>query len=228
MDNKIFNKYFVVLSFITLLSPPIGILLFWILKTGSLVFRLLITIIPVIFLKKLLVIYIILYGKVIFPETSDVVRHYSFGDGSTLISKSDYIKISPVILSHIKIMKTGEVRKVGVHQREDFRLTYALNPFTIYKSKDKIIISQWMKFDKTGKLKTMIGPFSISDDIVHTFDCTPYLFYYEFKLNELNVNKKDPPNMIEQYFINDTEKKGWSMGRNYKKLNLSDSICRKF
>lgn len=159
MKTGFFNKLFITLSFITLLCPPIGILLFWSFKSGSLFFKTFITLISVIFFKKILVIYIILYGKVIFPEASDIVRHYCFGNGSTLTSKSDYFKFSPVILSHIKSMKTGEVRRVGAHQWEDFRMTYALNPFTIYRSKEKIIISQWIKFDKTGKVKTMIGPF---------------------------------------------------------------------
>lgn len=124
----------------------------------------------------------IVFGSFFFPEASQALKHYCFGNGEKLIVKSDYIKNSPVVLKHLKRMKVGQKKKVGFHQWEDWRLSFAINPFTIEKRKDKVIITQWMKFDKTNKVFTWFGPIPIPDNIVHTFECTPYMFYHEFKL----------------------------------------------
>jgi hypothetical protein len=134
----------------------------------------------IVFFEKLLVIGMIVVGSVIFPEASQALRHYCFGDGKKLIVESDYIKNSPVVQKHLKTMKVGQKKEVSFKQREDWRLSYALNPFTIEKRKDKVIITQWMQFARTNKVKTQFGPFKISDNIVHTFKCKPYLFYHEF------------------------------------------------
>jgi len=134
-----------------------------------------------IFIEKILVIGMIVFGSIFFPEASQALKHYCFGNGEKLIVRSEYIKNSPVVKKYLKKMKVGEKRKVSFKQKEDWRLSYALNPFTIEKRKDKVIITQWMEFDKTNKVKTQFGPIKLSDNIVHTFDCTPYLFYHEFK-----------------------------------------------
>ena len=135
-----------------------------------------------IFHKKVLVISMIVVGHFIFPEASQALKHYCFGNGQTLYVDSEYIKTSPVVLKNLSNMKIGEKRKVSFKQPEDWRLSYALNPFTIEKRKHKVIITQWMKFSTNNKVKTWYGPIPISDNIVHTFNCTPYLFYSEFKI----------------------------------------------
>lgn len=204
---------------ITLLIPPLGLILIWWKRIGSLVFRQAVTILPLLFFRKLLVLYMIAYGKLVFPEASDVLRHYCFGDGSRLVSTSDYIRRSPVVLAHLKTMKTGEIRKIGMHQWEDFRLTYCLNPLIMELTRDKVIITQWMAFDKTGKVKTWVGPIPMPDHIAHAFDCTPYLFYHEFDRKDIDYDKADPPNMIESYFMKrETARKGWRMGKNFRLL----------
>lgn len=136
----------------------------------------------IIFFKKIVVIGMIVFGSFFFPEASQALKHYCFGNGEKLIVKSDYIKNSPVVLKHLKRMKVGQKKKVGFHQWEDWRLSFVINPFTIEKRKDKVIITQWMQFDKTNKVFTWFGPIPIPDNIVHTFECTPYMFYHEFKL----------------------------------------------
>ena len=132
------------------------------------------------FIKKILVIGMIIIGAIFFPEASQILRHYCFGDGSTLYLKSDYIKRSHIVNDKLKKMTIGQKKKVGMHQWEDFRLAYALNPFTIEKRKDKAVITQWIQFDKTNKVITWFGPIPLPDNIVHTFKCTPFLVYYEF------------------------------------------------
>lgn len=123
-------------------------------------------------------------GAIFFPEASKILRHYCFGDGSTLYLKSNYIKHSPVVKRKLSKMKVGQTRKVGMHQWEDFRLSYALNPFKMEKQKDKVIITQWIEFAKTNKVITWFGPIPLPDNIVHTFNCKPFLVYHEFNYKE--------------------------------------------
>lgn len=120
-------------------------------------------------------------GAVFFPEASQALRHYCFGDGSTLHVSPDYIKKSPVVIKHLKKMKVGQKKKVGMHQWEDWRLSFAINPFTIEKRKNKVIITQWMEFNKTGDVITWLFFIPMPDNIVHTFDCTPYMFRTEWE-----------------------------------------------
>jgi len=132
-------------------------------------------IVIVCFYKKIFVFLCIIIGAVFFPEASIILKHYCFGDGSDIILNADYIKTSPVVKRRLATMKVGQKKKVGVHQWEDWRLSYALNGFTIEKQKNKVIISQWIKFDSTGVVKTVFFFIPISDNIVHTFNCTPYM-----------------------------------------------------
>ncbi|MCF8340904.1 MAG: hypothetical protein K9I82_08010 [Chitinophagaceae bacterium] len=134
----------------------------------------------IIFYKKLFVIGCIVIGAIFFPEASKIVRHYCFGDGTDLIVSSNYIKTSPVIKKHLSKMKIGQKHKVGMKQREDWRLSFAINGFTIEKQKHKIIVSQWIQFDTTGKVKTWLYLIPVSDAIVHTFKCTPFMFRSEW------------------------------------------------
>lgn len=78
-------------------------------------------------------------------------------------------------------MKVGEKKKVVFRQPEDWRLSFALNPFTIEKGKDKVVVTQWIKFDTTGKDTTWLFFIPVPDNIVHTFDCTPFMFRTEWK-----------------------------------------------
>ncbi len=133
------------------------------------------------FSKKILVIGMIVVGAIFFPEASKALRHYCFGDGSQLEVSPDYIKNSPVVKKHLAHMKIGEKHKVGFHQWEDWRLSFALNPFTIEKQKHKIIITQWMEFAKKDQVVTWLFIIPMPDNIVHTFDCTPYMFHSEWE-----------------------------------------------
>ena len=132
------------------------------------------------FFDQSVVLSCIIGGSVFFPEASQILRHYCFGDGSELHVKPDYIKTSPVIQQNLSKMKVGQKKVVRFHQREDWRLSFAINSFTIEKRKDKIIVNQWIKFDTTGKVKTWLFFIPVSDNIVHTFDCTPFMFRTEW------------------------------------------------
>jgi hypothetical protein len=123
----------------------------------------------------------IVVGSIVFPEASIVLRHYCFGDGTQLNVDPDYIKNSPVVKKHLANMKVGEKKKVVFHQKEDWRLSFAINPFIIEKKRDKIIITQWIQFDTKNEAVTWLFFIPIKDNIVHTFDCTPFLFHTEWE-----------------------------------------------
>jgi hypothetical protein len=79
-------------------------------------------------------------------------------------------------------MRVGQETKLGMHQWEDWRLSYAINGFQMKKKKDKVVIRQWIKFDGTGDVITWFGPIPLPDNIVHTFDCKPFWVYHEFPI----------------------------------------------
>lgn len=79
-------------------------------------------------------------------------------------------------------MKVGEKKRIAVKQNEDYRLTYALNGFEMEKQNNKTVITQYIQFDTTGKVFTFVGPFRVSDNLVHVFNCTPYMVRCEFEI----------------------------------------------
>ncbi|MEY4273461.1 MAG: hypothetical protein RL638_409 [Bacteroidota bacterium] len=135
-----------------------------------------------VYIKKIIVLGMIVVGAVFFPEASTVLRHYCFGNGDTLHLQSDYIRTSPVVQKRLQKMRVGQETKLGMHQWEDWRLSYAINGFQMKKKKDKVVIRQWIKFDGTGDVITWFGPIPLPDNIVHTFDCKPFWVYHEFPI----------------------------------------------
>ena len=129
--------------------------------------------------KKMFVVSMIVGGKLISPEGSSMLYHYCFGNGDTLEINSNYISKSPVFLKNIKGMKVGQTKKVWFKQSEDWRLSYSFNPFILKRTKDGYLVYQYIKFDTTDKIYTDINlrftKLRIHDNIVHVFNCTPYM-----------------------------------------------------
>jgi hypothetical protein len=139
------------------------------------------------FYQKIIVLVIMVGGLFVSPEASKILCHYCFGNGDTLYVNSSYLSKSPVILRQAKKLRIGQsIKNLGFKQHEDWRLSYALNPFTIKRTKEGYIVSQWIEFDKTHKVKTKLNLFlftiTIPDSIVHCYDCTPFLVVFKFKL----------------------------------------------
>lgn len=134
--------------------------------------------------SKLMVIGMIVFSTFTYPEASSILSQYCFGDGDTLMLDTSYLKVSPVITRQLSTMKVGEKRIVRFKQKDDWRLSYAINGFTLIKQKDKVIIKQYIEFDKTGKIYTDLNlgitKIRVDDGFVHTFDCTPFWVYSEF------------------------------------------------
>lgn len=129
------------------------------------------------FAQKAAVVGIIVGGYFLYPEASKVVAHYCFGNGDTLHLDPTYIRNSRVIVQKLNTMKIGESKEVRFNQKEDWRLSYALNPFTIKRTKEGATIHQYIKFrghDYTY-LNFLGYKLKVSDNIVHVFDCKPYV-----------------------------------------------------
>jgi hypothetical protein len=92
--------------------------------------------------------------------------------------------VSPIITKELASMKVGETKIVRFAQKDDWRLSYAINGFTLIKKKHKIIVKQYIEFDNTGKIYTDlnlgVAKIRVDDGFVHTFDCTPFWVYSEF------------------------------------------------
>ena len=126
----------------------------------------------------------IVFSTFTYPEASSILKQYCFGDGDTLMLDTSYLKVSPVITKELASMKVGEKRIVRFKQKDDWRLSYAINGFTLIKKKNKVIVKQYIEFDKTGKIYTDLNlgitKIRVDDGFVHTFDCTPFWVYSEF------------------------------------------------
>lgn len=136
--------------------------------------------------QKAFVISMIIGGRIVSPEGSDILFHYCFGNGDTLNVNPKYISKSPVVLRSMKGLKIGEVKKVIFKQSEDWRLSYALNPFNIRREKDSFLIYQYIVFSKSSKIYTDLNlgftKIRVYDNIVHVFDCKPFVAVCKFKM----------------------------------------------
>ena len=139
-------------------------------------------------INKIIVGTCYLGGLIVSPEASKILYHYCYGDGEKMVLDSDYIRNSPVILKHLKTLKVGESKRVGFKQKEDWRLSYAINGFTLTKFKDKAVIEQYINFHERGdewtELNLYFRKVKISDGIVNEFDTKPFSLYHEFPLEQ--------------------------------------------
>ncbi len=92
-------------------------------------------------LMKFIISFLLLLGLVpvqtdIPVEGIQVLYHYMYGNGEDLVLESDYLPHSPVIKRELGKMKVGQTKRITFHQKEDWRLSYALNPFHLKKTKN--------------------------------------------------------------------------------------------
>ena len=152
-----------------------------------------------IFYKQVMVLAFIVGGWFIAPEASAILRHYCFGNGDTLVLDSSYLQRSYMINKVGRTLDNGESRKVfGFKQKYDWRLSYALNPFTMSKMNNRYHIEQWIEFDKSGKVVTVLNlgfiKLRVHDAIAHAFECTPFLVVCDF--SNLTRTKKQAKHQI--------------------------------
>ena len=119
-----------------------------------------------------------------------VLVHYAFGKGKDMELKSRAVSNSPVILKALSNRKVGESRVVRFKQKEDWRLSYAINGFTLKKLPNGFEGYQYIKFDRTGDVYTYVhtpfGNIKLYDNWVHFIPCTPFKLRFRYE----NINRK--------------------------------------
>ena len=131
-----------------------------------------------------IMILLILYFKITAPEGCAVLQHYYFGNGKKLELKSDYLPYSPVIIKELKKMRIGQDKTIRFYQKEDWRLSYALNPFHLVKKRNGFVIYQYIKFDSRGDVFTEINLYlfkiKVKDNWVHILKTTPFMLHFRY------------------------------------------------
>ena len=125
-------------------------------------------------------------GGLVYPEAADILDHYIYGKGEDLYLEADYIKESPVVIRHLNQMRVGESRTVVLKQHEDWRLSYAVNGFTLKKGKNKLQLSQHILFSRNKHIYTDLNFYlfrvRVPDGLVHALSPTPFRVYAEWRL----------------------------------------------
>lgn len=132
----------------------------------------------------------IVIGGFIYPEASEILHHYLFGEGEDLFLNPTYYKTHPFILSLVKNQKKVVIGPIGISISEDPRLAYAINPFYIkvsfmngcylYEIYQRI---EFDKFEKNYYTVIKVGEFSfkLKDGLVYIFEqrggCKPFDVY---------------------------------------------------
>jgi hypothetical protein len=125
-------------------------------------------------------------GGIAYPEAADILENYIYGKGENLYLEPDYLKESPVIARNLMQMHTGESRNIGLKQEEDWRLSYAVNGFTLRKKKEKAQLLQYIVFSKDKQIYTDLNFYlfevRVPDGLVHALNPTPFTVYSEWEL----------------------------------------------
>lgn len=129
---------------------------------------------------------IALAGRIVSPEGGQIVWHYLHGKGRDLWLDSDYLQTSPVIQRSINSLKLGQSRQFSLRQAEDWRLSYALNPFSLRRGEHEVPLWQRMEFSRSGRVKTILnyglGKIELPDALIHALHPMPFTVYAKWKI----------------------------------------------
>lgn len=129
---------------------------------------------------------IALAGRLVSPEGGAIVFHYLHGKGQDLWLDSDYLQTSPVIQRSIHSLKSGQSRQFSLRQAEDWRLSYALNPFSLRRDKHEVLLWQRLEFSANPRVKTKLnygwGQVELPDALIHALHPMPFTVYSKWKI----------------------------------------------
>jgi hypothetical protein len=119
-------------------------------------------------------------GGLCYPEAGAIIRHYLAGSGRDLWLPADYLRRSPVVRRHLATLRPGQTRVVTLRQAEDWRLSYALNPFRLRRGPDgKVEIWQWMAFLPDPRARTVLHlglvRFTVPDGLILILRPKPFM-----------------------------------------------------
>ena len=122
---------------------------------------------------------IVTLGGLRYPEGAAVIDHYLHGGGQDLYLSNVYIRHSPVVRRRLAALSVGQTAVVTLRQQEDWRLSYALNPFRLRREAHRVVIYQWMAFDPRPVARTVLDlgllRFTVPDGLVHVLHPRPYM-----------------------------------------------------
>ncbi|ALI98097.1 hypothetical protein DC20_02775 [Rufibacter tibetensis] len=125
-------------------------------------------------------------GWLFYPEAAEVLHHYLYGKGTDLYLEPGYVRNSPVVQHALGSMKTGDVKAVSFRQNKDWRLSYAVNGFTLEKRQGSVLLSQVIIFSKDSRIVTDLNFFlfkvRIPDGLVHVLEPSPFVVYCHWQL----------------------------------------------
>lgn len=129
---------------------------------------------------------IALAGRLVSPEGGAIVWHYLHGKGQDLWLDNSYLKTSPVIQRSWRSLKPGQSRQFSLRQAEDWRLSYALNPFSLRRGEHEILLWQRLEFSTNDVVKTKLnyglGVIELPDALIHAMHPTPFTVYSKWKI----------------------------------------------
>lgn len=129
---------------------------------------------------------IALAGRLVSPEGGAIVFHYLHGNGQHLWLDSDYLQTSPVIQRSWRSLKVGQSRQVGFRQAEDWRVSYALNPFSLRRDAHEVLLWQRLEFSANPRVKTKLnygwGQVELPDALIHALHPTPFTVFCRWKI----------------------------------------------
>lgn len=128
---------------------------------------------------RLLYSSIVTLGGLRYPEGAAIIDHYIHGGGRDLYLPTEYLRRSPVVRRQLAALKVGQTKVVTLRQREDWRLSYALNPFRLRREAHGVVIYQWILFDTQPATRTMLNlgllRFTVPDGLIHVLHPQPFL-----------------------------------------------------
>lgn len=129
---------------------------------------------------------IAIVGRLESPEGGAVVWHYLHGGGADMWLDSSYLRTSLVITKSLRTLKVGQSAEFGFHQCDDWRLSYALNPFSLRRGHHDVLLWQRLAFATNPSVKTVLnyglGQVELPDGLIHALHPVPYTVYSRWAL----------------------------------------------
>jgi hypothetical protein len=127
---------------------------------------------------------IVTFGRLAYPEGSAILAHYLQGNGRPLTLPAGYLRNSPVVRRQLATLPVGQTQVVTLTQREDWRLSYALNPFRLRREAHRVLLYQWIVFESPPAARTVLNlglvRFTVPDGLVHVLHPRPFLAHCEW------------------------------------------------
>jgi hypothetical protein len=127
-------------------------------------------------------------GRIVSPEAGAIVWAYLHNEGKDLWLDNGYLQTSPVIQRSWQSLKVGESRQFALRrQAEEWRLSYALNPFSLRRDAHEILLWQRMEFSSNPGVRTTLnyglGSVKLPDALIHALHPQPFTVYSKWRVH---------------------------------------------